>query len=203
MQQWRKKVPGTLVTLLHPNIVYFQAIILAAYNLQWILKCPLWKWKLQVFSVFISQYPRKTFFFLWKSKTIVLMIQTRWKFFSVRASTIVSKQLLSPQTTDRYSLRASVELRHRSSFHPLVCPCGCWSSHPHWWWRTRSRGAWPPLCPWQAPHTPAQPSWGCSRAWPAAAAADCPTWAPWTVVSGQLDGQTCRWSESWTGVWSL
>lgn len=109
MQQWRKKVPGTLVTLLHPNIVYFQAIILAAYNLQWILKCPLWKWKLQVFSVFISQYPRKTFFFLWKSKTIVLMIQTRWKFFSVRASTIVSKQLLSPQTTDRYSLRASVE----------------------------------------------------------------------------------------------
>lgn len=88
MQQWRKKVSGTLVTLLHPNIVYFQAIILAAYNLQWILKCPLWKWKLQVFSVFISQYPRKTFFFLWKSKTIVLMIQTRWKFFSVRASTI-------------------------------------------------------------------------------------------------------------------
>lgn len=65
---------------------HFKAIILAVYNLQWILKWHLWKWKLQVFLVFIPQYPRKAFlFFLWKSKTIaVVMTQASMESFQCK-----------------------------------------------------------------------------------------------------------------------
>lgn len=62
-----------------------------------------------LFSLYLT-VSKKNFFFCEKSKTIVLMIQTSKEIFQCKSFyKFVSKQLSSPQTTDRYSLWASAE----------------------------------------------------------------------------------------------
>lgn len=90
------KSRGHWFTLLCPNIVHFKAIMLAAYNLQQILKYHLWKWKPPAFLAFTLQYARKTL------TVAILMIQTSMENSqcSEFLQTSVSKQLWSPQNPD-------------------------------------------------------------------------------------------------------